>query len=140
MTRQIKTNASDVQRAGDDQHGRVAVTVVAQPAGELAEHHAAHRAAETDQARQRADGALGNHVGRQNHHQRGPRLLAEEREAENENHPADGMQLRHEHDPRHQGRAGAEREFARRSSPNMPRVSSQLESPPPTRQPTPEAA
>ena len=103
----------DVHRAGNDERRRVAVTVVAQPADNLAEQHAAHRAAETDEAGERADGAFGNHVRRQNHHERGPRLLAEKREAENENHPADGMQLRHEHHPRHQRRARAEGELAR---------------------------
>ena len=76
--------------------------MVAQVAGDLAEHHPAHRAAQADQSRQRAQGAFRNHVGGQNHDQRGPRLLAKKREAENENHPADGMQLRHQQNPRHQ--------------------------------------
>ena len=103
-----------MHRARNHERGRVAIAVVAQVAHDLAQQHAAHRAAEADQPRQRADGVFGNHVGRQNHHQRGPGLLAEKGEAEQKNHPSDGMHAWREHHPGHQRRARAEREFTGR--------------------------
>ena len=91
ITRQIKTNAATCSEPAIDKDGSVAVPVVAQLAGDLAEQHAAHARRQARRVRRRVPTARrGNHVGRQDHHERRPRLLAEEREAEGENDPADG--------------------------------------------------
>src|SRR6188768_282825 len=65
-----------VQRSGDHQDRRVAETMVEHPARQLAEDDPAHRAAKPHQARDRANRAPRNQVSWQNHHERGPRLLA----------------------------------------------------------------
>ena len=48
--RQQNDERDHMQRSGDDQHRRVAEPTIEQVAGELAEHDAAHRTAETDEA------------------------------------------------------------------------------------------
>ena len=81
----------------------------------------------------------GKQIRRHDHHQRGPRLLAEERDAEEHDRDV-GRGLRHEHDERHHRGAGAERDLARARSATSRGCSSQPENQPPTRQPTPAAA
>ena len=69
------------------EHKAVAKAVIEQISDQLAEHDAAHRAAKTHQAGDRATTLAWKQIGRQNHDQRGPRLLPEIREAEEHNRP-----------------------------------------------------
>ena len=70
-------------------------------ADDQVEHDAPHGAAEADEARDCADDVAREQIRRQSHHERGPRLLAEEGDAEKEDDPRDG-DVRHEHHARHE--------------------------------------
>ena len=78
----------------------------------------------------------GKQIGRHDHHQRRPRLLAEEGDAEQHDREVGGR-MRDENDDRHHRRARAERDFSRHVSSDRPRWSSQLENQPPQRLPRP---
>src|SRR5829696_8257867 len=102
-----------MQRSRDDQRRRVAVPMITEIPDDLPEQDAAHRAAESHEAGERADRAALDQIGREDHDDGRPRLLTEERQAEYEDDPTNRLHLWYEHHPRHERGTRAQGNLAR---------------------------
>ena len=90
-------NAITWKRADVAKDHAIAESMIQQIADNKAEDHTAHGAAEADEPGNRANQFARKQISRQNHDQRGPGLLAEERDAEQNEREVHGR-VAHEQD------------------------------------------
>src|SRR4051794_21993288 len=76
------TKCQHVKCADEAKNHAVAEAMIQQVPDDEAENNTAHRSSESHEAGDGADGAVGENVGREDHHERGPRLLSREGDAE----------------------------------------------------------